>query len=66
MFKTLDTSQSAYIDFDYSPISPLNQVINKIYHMTYDKNTNYLFPPSNLTRDKFGISVFADKSSPGC
>ena len=31
--------------------------------MTYDKNTNYLFPPSNLTRDKVLAlyPVFADK-----
>lgn len=61
MFKTLDTSQSAYIDFDYSPIAKSSD--KQIYHMTYDKNTNYLFPPSNLTRDKVLAlyPVFADK-----
>lgn len=61
MFKTLDTSQSAYIDFDYSPIAKSGD--KQIYHMTYDKNTNYLFPPSNLTRDKVLAlyPVFADK-----
>ena len=61
MFKTLDNSQSAYIDFDYSPIAKSSD--KQIYHMTYDKNTNYLFPPSNLTRDKVLAlyPVFADK-----
>ena len=34
MFKTLDTSQSAYIDFDYSPIAKSSD--KQIYHMTYE------------------------------
>ena len=47
MFKTLDTSQSAYIDFDYSPIAKSSD--KQIYHMTYDAENNVLIPSTNIT-----------------
>lgn len=50
MFKTLDTSQNAYIDFDYFPIAKNSD--KQIYHMTYDKGNNYIIPSSNLTSEK--------------